>query len=139
MSEYYTPTPDEFHIGFIYESENIHTSPKYPEVLGKTYWDTWEIYDTEDLDDALDSLESGIIRVKHLDKNDIESFGFKYNRELEVIDAEGEKCQLYSMPTTYNLIKYNHQIEISEGSHTIFKGIIKNKSELKKLLNQLNI
>lgn len=133
MKKYYTPRVEEFMVNFKYEYKT---------------WKGWSQMTMDSFNHRPNGtmnlqydlvLNKDKFRVKYLDRQDIESFGFKYNKELEVIDVEGEKCQLYSMPTTYNLIKYNHLIEISEGYHTIFKGIIKNKSELERILKIINV
>jgi hypothetical protein len=91
-----------------------------------------------------------VIRVKYLDQEDIESLGFKYTsktvglwfKKEGFFDTPGGRHRL----TKYELIYFpnNNELHIegflgndSEGK--LFEGIIKNKSELKKLLKQLNI
>ena len=73
---------------------------------------------------------------KYLDQEDIESLGFKFISEgWWSTNSIGKGYQL--------IINYKNIIEISFGEHEfrdiLFKGTIKNKSELKKLMKQLNI
>jgi hypothetical protein len=71
-------------------------------------------------------------RVKYLDREDIESLGFK---------CMGGNW--YHDNKAYQIIGTWESIEVSRGQHeyrdVLFKGTIKNKSELKRLLKQLNI
>lgn len=145
--KYYTPNVNEFHIGFGYELlssypdilytidnpsnepiwvkcivKNLHTSPK--NVL---------IY----IDDHL-SMNTPDVRVKYLDKDDIESLGFvqtledKENYFFEGIKEKG--------------LFLNHRGKVIRIVDTrfvyhqqLFWGRIKNKFELQKLLQQLYI
>ena len=74
------------------------------------------------------------IRVKYLDKEDIESLGFV----RDSIYSHKYKNDYY---IEYNSKKSIHldTIEIKNNQQTLFSGYIKNKSELKRLLKQLNI
>ena len=127
-SKYYTPQISEFHVGFEYQSmwglENINAE-WHDEVYSKT-------------DSAEDLLET--LRVKYLDQADVESLGF----EEDYDDGKGSRWfRLYD--TKYRLCLCEHTkhniwiVNDDEPSldDTLFKGIIKNKSELKKVLNQI--
>lgn len=117
MNKYYTPEIEEFHVGFEYylKGEN-----------NKRILSTNCTVDTE------------LSRVKYLDKEDIESLGF-----------EGQKANsVYFKKNGYRLVHWlDKPVRIttilklySDGDEeVIFKGIIRNKSELKRLLKQLNI
>ena len=125
-NKYYQPDISEFHIGFDYEV-------KYKNGEWKK----------ECLNDELSSLrfidfklkkEPNSIRVKYLDKEDIESLGWK----MDSIYSHKYKDDFY--------IEYNSKIsihedtiEIKNNQQTLFSGYIKNKSELKKLMKQLDI
>lgn len=147
-NKYYTPEIEEFHIGLEYEekSSGLWTKQKYDEfspIINKELckYDTIQGY-----------INNKIIRVKCLDKEDIESFGFKlalyYN----------EDNATYSLNTIHDTfiwfyINYEYHCVIERQFHTnskckpiskgeretIFNGYIKNKSELNKLLKQLGI
>ena len=156
-SRYYKPMLEEFHVGFEYEAycfkvdvcqipddieidEYFKNYDKYPQVnridtgwkksiVGNGLFET-----TEDIPVL---LRNDAARVKYLDKSDIEDLGWKlngrgshYNKEFE---GDGAEHQLYYQEDNHFLQIYNWNSEI------IFQGTIKNKSELKVLLNQLGI
>lgn len=125
-NKYYTPDITEFHIGFDYEV-------KYKN-------DEWK---KECLNDELSSLrfidfklkkEPDSIRVKYLDREDIESLGFKFNGDL--FYKNNIKLQLHDN----NLISITYLNSLNNEYRTFVEQLtIKNKSELKRLLKQLNI
>jgi hypothetical protein len=119
--KYYTPIIEEFHVGFEYEtlSENEWVSVKVAS-------------NPNQFERIIKFIPDNKIRVKYLDKEDIESLGgiqtkLPYHWEFDL----------------YRLIKRDqpHQyiIESMRYQDQVFVGIIKNKSELKKLLTQINI
>lgn len=110
---YYTPTIEEFHIGFEYELLTDHHD----------IWDSYQIEDKHDLFDALTETT----RVKYLDQSDIESLGWK--KEENCFVKNNYKLYLYG----------NTHIQIQSSGNLNFNGTIKNKSELKKLMQQLGI
>lgn len=141
-NKYYTPTIEEFHVGFQYEEEiyNANGNPSwYKEVLD------W----ADDLNKIRSDINSNLIRVKYLDRENIESLGFTNVCNNEDFIFESNKTYLgistgddrkyyidYCINRNWMLIyfKSNNGFECQ-----VFDGIIKNISELKKLLSQLNI
>ena len=135
MSEkkYYTPELNEFHVGFIYEIQHTDT-------------DKWESNEFE-LDDfnwaVMEDKYMKAFRIKHLDDSDITSLGFSqesydsFEKPVAVEDFNHEEYLTTVERRSDNkfIIWYYKKGE----SITLFKGTIKNKSELKKLLNQLGI
>ena len=141
-NKYYTPTIDEFHVGFEYEAF-INNS-----------WQSKVMNDYEDIIYFLFdmnaktwlSINEGIVRVKYLDKEDLESLGFikskprwhqHWNDFYKVYDS-------YSCNIRVNNIRNKtsisiHTISINNITKCLFIGTIKNKSELKVLLKQLGI
>jgi len=135
-NKYYTPKIEEFGVGFEYEVNGL-----------EGIWDNGD-EDREwvhtSIDDNIHQLfsetkrlkeEPQNIRVKYLDKKDIESLGFKKSMtHNNWYDYKNERYWLY---------KENEKdwrwIISDEESEVSFAGSIKNKSELKKLLKQLNI
>jgi len=129
-SKYYTPTIEEFHVGF-----------------------EFEFFDEDDRDWTevrIESQESlcnwtGMTiekRVKYLDKEDIESLGFIYYEDTSIGDGDirwwdGFKQDSYEIRTCTEWDGYN--TIITKHGRLIFEGTIKNKSELKILLKQINI
>jgi hypothetical protein len=138
-SKYYTPTIEEFHIGFEYEvlAEDFgintflwlkHTNPYRIEILENF-------------------IESNYVRVKYLDREDIESLGWKPDKERQwsVESTDRHSCfYMYDASMTFyedrNVVsikcknKFTNTINVNSCSFRI-----KNKSELKVLMQQLNI
>ena len=141
VGEYYTPEMEEFHIGFEYETTYLQD------------YDTWKKEIIEE-DDAgyFHSIYFGDavpteFRVKYLDKEDIESLGFN---KRNISRSEWSKTidgQIFTIHEfwTYNQSERENLIRITSGKENNFpyrikfEGDIKNKSELKRLLKQLNI
>ena len=144
-NKYYTPTIEEFHIGFEYE-ELINfdmLSIRPDDHIDRVEWCKINLQDFQFmwLNEIRSKLEFESIRVKYLDKEDIESLGFliKVETKFGIIFSN----QLYSI--ILSKMKLNHievyltQPYINESDGLTFSGTIKNKSELKVLLKQLNI
>ena len=131
--KYYTPTIEEFHVGFEYESSYLED------------YDTWkkEIIDTVDVGYFYSTYTGDAVptefRVKYLDREDIESLGFIF-----VADEWWHKTNIGDNWQILKIGKNSYQItygqnEYIDKSKGMFSGVIKNKSELKRLLKQLNI
>jgi hypothetical protein len=131
-AKYYTPEFHEFHYGFEYEDGffNAHFTPKS--------------FDFKDVEGGLrslflKSLDNKQIRVKCLDKEDIESLGW----ELDTV----VKSDTFYIHKTSNLQNGTFRLTFREKENTIeinsieysFYGKIKNKSELKRLMIQTEI
>lgn len=133
MKKYYTPTIEEFHIGFEYEWLNENSD-----------W-VKEETPTEISINGFDEQVYGL-RVKYLDKEDIESLGFKYEKT-----HAGTTESFYIKDTFDNIYDYiglDYDTDINylriyfcntEGDNTLFQGNIKNKSELIKVLKMIGI
>jgi len=124
-NKYYVPEINEFYVGFefeIFENDNWKTVnfniddiiPIFARVNGKT-------------------IISDKIRVKYLDKEDIESLGWKLKTDLYIKD--NLTLQVHKDLIT---IKYYDNFN-NEWRPKVEQIIIKNKSELIKLLKQLGI
>ena len=130
--KYYTPEIEEFHIGFECET------------LERDSWKKVEIYDVSFEIDT-EELKQKKIRVKYLDKEDIESIGgWEFVKEYKdpgsyCLDFKKRHTELTLHPALEEtMIFIEHGSDISIG-YPVFKGKIKNKSELKTLLKQLGI
>jgi hypothetical protein len=102
-------------------------------------------------------FETYKIRVKYLDREDIESESFNYkpiNGEKDVMlfnsdrkDSRGEKVSLIYNPKSNWLLVFTGEWSITVWEEynaynfnpTLFAGYIKNATEFKKILKQLNI
>jgi len=122
--KYYTPEIEEFHIGFEYEwlDENKLWNKATPIEISRKNFDE----------------QTYGLRVKYLDKEDIESLGFEFIKEDKF--SKYFKFQNFNLQTVKNGTHGIHIAQLDEDGHSIvFKGIVKNKSEFKKLIKQLNI
>jgi len=117
--KYYTPSIEEFHVGFEYEST---TSPTKED---------WYKAVINNVDDLYDVFSYSNARVKHLDREDIESLGWAVGR-LPWQYFDGIHNLVYLKNNKYSI---NHIAD----EVCLFYGTIKNKSELKVLLKQLGI
>lgn len=141
-NKYYTPSIEEFHPGFEYEI-----------AANERDWVS-KSFSKEDLKSFLyEKLENGIkggyIRVKHLDREDIEGFGFGFTSKNEYggdtyslrVSNWINHDTLYTVDLTQQRleIKTKHEGGMDDRWHTLFSGTIRNKSELKRILTQTGI
>ncbi len=125
-NKYYTPEIEEFHVGFEYE---------YKRYDGK--W-IYQVFDKGHLENEFDIYDK--FRVKHLDQEDIESFGWihcggKMSPGALQHYSKGEAL----MTHVENNNELNIYLEAYDYDSCMFEGIIKNKSELRKVLSMLGI
>ena len=142
--KYYTPIIEEFHVGFEYEVlEKAQTDSHYSwsTTFPLLSEDTWYKFTYPDpfLGYRVDKLlEKRGVRVKYLDREDIESLGFV----CEVVDC-GEDTQydvLGIRRVGDDVYLGNFYLHFKENINLFGSYyVIKNKSELKRLLKQLNI
>lgn len=134
-NKYYVPDIEEFHVGFEYEVSNALirglSAVKPPEEWYKYKFINTKPYDLEFIQYNIDH-NLGMIRVKFLDRKDIESLGFK---NIDLKQSLGHHFILGENRIWLNGIF----VYIYKGIEICFRGTIKNKSELKVLLKQLNI
>lgn len=128
--KYYTPTIEEFHVGFEYEflvnSVFLRDLKSWEKCICYTPNTLFAI-----IKDIIENVVS--VRVKYLDKEDIESFGVK-------LDYKSDTHDIYKLNDIWIFLFKNNIIRINQGDEMIFRdGMIRNKSELKVLLKQLNI
>ncbi len=128
-NKYYTPEINEFYIGFEYEFK------------GSIKWHKY-IYTQKDfeIENLKEELASNNIRIKYLDKEDIESFGWNLNQGTGFFYFKGNiKTKLYFD----DKCKINNEnsigITICMNDSILFNGWLYNKSELMRLLKQLGI
>ena len=132
MDKYYTPDISEFHAGFEFEEESISRLMYHNKMFRFNWFDLQK--------EIITGIDDKKIRVKYLDKEDIESLGWKGQ----------ESNSVYFTKDNYRLVHWitsdGRDINIFEkydgGTQEeclIRKAKVKNKSELKKLLKQLEI
>lgn len=139
-NKYYTPTTEEFHIGFEYEMFEDFDVPFAEKAWHKLIYGINGTHNPETLTYPLGGNMDNI-RVKYLDREDIESLGWEHDMTTK---KDGEHYNIgHTMTVRYWFMihKENH-IHIWDANSRLggtFIGILKNKSELKRIMNQLNI
>lgn len=139
--KYYTPKIEEFHKGFEYqivEYASLDGGPRKLQYIDKIY--KGSEYHTVDV-----GIEYNKIKCKFLDRKDIESLGFKPDFERtwgERMCFRNNIVALTYVPQdnwirVYFKEKEPVKLEEVRGRYCDFK--IKNKSELKKLMEMLKI
>jgi hypothetical protein len=135
-NKYYTPAIEEFHVGFEYEQSSI-------KMVAPKKWSKEIFY----LNNGhIDIVKYGDLdkntRVKYLDKEDIESLGF-IGQEANTVYFKKDKYRLVHWLASNEIGRDISIYESYDGGTQeealVRKVIIKNKSELKKLLKQLGI
>jgi hypothetical protein len=136
--KYYTPSIEEFYVGFECEIETSwgYSSGEWPKILKLDSLTGFE-------KDIIKATKQASIRVKYLDKLDIEELGFKFSKADEkthlLYYTKGRVVLAFMDVSTTEWIELYNAKSYDPNGPRIFKGCIKNKSELKKLLNQLGI
>lgn len=133
-NKYYTPTLDEFHVGFEFQEGDGYSPPEK--------WTNETSGVTDDLDVNIydDLIREGQIRVKHLDREDIESFGFDHDTTQDGVSSFFKGNQFDE--NNWYLGLENDIVEIYDAnkkSDNSFYGTIKNVSELKKILKMIGV
>lgn len=118
-NKYYTPTIEEFHVGFEYEKQGVDGS-----------WSK-EILEVDELKDIKEEMLP-ITRVKYIDLEDLYSLGYTLLKEAPTFKKYIKGKFITGHYGIGSVIVWD---EVGE----LFDGTIKNKSELKKLFTQLNI
>ena len=142
--KYYTPEKEEFHVGFEFEVLMYYKND--PVWKDRTFCNTDSIQSIE-MSHSKDQL-----RVKHLDREDIESLGWKLkythsNGNVAFTKETTLRSRSVNEYTDIILNSTNSWIVVSQGDDeagysewvTRFSGTINNKSELKRTLKQLGI
>ena len=135
-NKYYVPDITEFRVGFGYEekSSGLWTKQIYNEsspILNAQIWDEYGCK----LDTIKDYIEQEQVRVKYLDTSDIESFGFSHIGALWFENIE----------KSYRIRKWKgNEVDIYKwwingDNNLIFRGKIKNKSELQQVLKMIGV
>lgn len=144
-NKYYCPDISEYHIGFEYEFEDINCGGSTMEWVKSVIKDGTQI---DDITRTHKGEEIYNIRVKLLDQEDIESCGILYRGKANsIIDVDvfvlltPEKRFTLKINSPISKVEITVEDAIYEpnNKNTLFLGIIKNLSELKKLIVQLNI
>lgn len=135
-NKYYTPSIEEFHVGFLFQQKISDAGD--------------DLYDWDNMFMTTDFPEDvNLTRVKYLDKEDIESLGWLYGgkspEEYLGFNAKVDDT-IYHLAIRETHVHINKAVPgerldmgTSMRNSTLFNGRIKNKSELKRLMKQLDI
>lgn len=140
-NKYYTPEIEEFHVGFEYEITNGY------EWVKKSF--CHEDFNTFLYQHLYNAINQQHVRVKFLDREDIESLGWEFKERCiweipfiysfdeigigEVNNVKGAWRLIYTKDRFCAIIKDCY------GDSDHFRGEVKNKSELRKLMKMLEI
>lgn len=141
--KYYTPNLEEFHVGFEYEY--LTNDVRQEEHFHKDVFngiDTFEDKECLHLIDIKNIIEKvpDDIRVKYLDTEDIKECGGTNYQEGYEYDHTWDIGKHHELKAWFHRGLPIVRITRKDFSNVfLFHGDIKNKSELKKLIQQLNI
>lgn len=149
-SKLYTPTLDEFCVGFVYYEYHSWNSSYYPMILGFDERCGFSIglnghqggLGKIEIQYLWKSIERGTLKVKKLDHDDFFELGFE---ELAIPeDMEGSNYfKLTESGYEYSIWQEEDRYAITIGENDkwgesiVFYGKIRNKFELSKILNQV--
>lgn len=160
-NRYYTPSIEEFKVGFICEMKNS-SDPKYFEWEECIFKNDFSSTLDEDycFEYLLGDINDENIRVKFLDKGNIEEVGAViredelWNEEGYILasgllDSRGIEITLYYNTKSHWMLLCTSDFYVGEcrdgvlklqtSGNNLFAGVIRNISELKVLLKQLGI
>ena len=120
---YYTPNLIEFHVGFEFQTKDGSNGDWYDDAI------------TEDcLYKFTDLFKYSQHRVKFLDRSDIESLGWVYNKGWYAHQT-GDTLDMQ----VGGSVRIFREAAIGTTMYPVFQGVIKNKSELKKVMQMIGI
>lgn len=161
-NKYYTPSIEEFHVGFEFEIHLMSVgglvildgATKEVHRLSEADIKVWEptIYNNDvifgrPLSEIQELISNSQIRVKYLDREDIESLGWLHtDRSIDDWFKWEQPIRLESGHRIKFIMHYgyhDHKLTIKGddggGETCFFEGYVNNKSEFKKVMKQLTI
>lgn len=130
--KYYTPKIEEFHVGFEYEGHRSMFCKKHEYMWIPLMFGRWT--SPKNNFRLKEVLAKECIRVKYLDRGDVESLGWIHYETIgtnELFKKGGSELILTSSAYIEMYFSFDYDIQ--------FNGYCKNKSEFKKIMKQLNI
>lgn len=152
QEKYYTPDLSEFHVGFEYEMKSRfgNGTVKTLEDYNKSEWEKhiFSIGEFPYVERTMNGMNPHnhppAIRVKFLDRQDIEDFGWVFSDNYEYsFYFKKELIRGDKFKMCFHLFYFSLRNKIcitrgdSQASWQYFDGIVKNKSELKRILKQI--
>lgn len=145
FNRYYTPSIEEFHIGFEYEYMN---GDRWEQgVIVPSDFSTYSRGD-EHYENWFEEIYTGLrdVRVKYLSSKDLEETGWVFDgypngwyvyKDYQLIEHRGEYSVSSDPPYAYSITRGNFPTPWEYTN--IYKGPIKNISEYKRLMERLDI
>ncbi len=138
MEKCYTPKIEEFHMGFEFAEEFENTNwYKIIKTFNKEFQFIKLKLDTSHpISRIISKIKDNRIKVKYLNKEDLKSLGFNpidENNCFELTENDILSLEYFEKDKGWFLTYSENESQFS------FAGWIKNKSELKKLMSQLNM
>lgn len=130
MSNYYTPKIGEFHVEFEYELRNEENAQ----------WGKTTIKEPDDIKSIYDWYDLESTRVKFLDQEDIESFGFTNLIDRYLLKTKNNISYLLfhdNNTNTVSIFVFDEEKDLVDNKYNKLK--VKNKSELKKVLQMIGV
>ncbi len=153
-NKYYTPSLEEFHLGFRYEYKSTYDPTYLKNTNGEWAKRVFENY-INGREGEHEWLDINIVRVKYLDRDDIEELGwvykgnhwfYKQDKYYEFNIDEDSSYFLHAHhylseePVRYSIINGSptHLYGLSDSSY-VFDGEIRNYNELKFIMERVGI
>jgi hypothetical protein len=158
-NKYYAPSIEEFHVGFWFETKG-QDDLWYPTLLtelSSSWMNVHASYNGEETKTTY-SIPNDV-RVPYLSKEDIESEGWKLLDEINIPSSSNKYYQVVFTKGEWKLDYTTNQYEgeyfrsviiykintvakfgeVVPNIETKFSGMIKNRSELKRILKMINL
>ncbi len=134
--KYYTPSPEEFHLGFEFEAK------KGSGLINDVHYEEGQEWKKTIVQhgDFFNTLNPEHIRVKHLGREDIQSLSWKYNYNPS-LNKKGSPTEFVFGKAALLFFEKENKVHIFDGISDVvrFAGKLKNKSELKRVMQQVGI
>lgn len=144
-NKYYIPEIGELHVGLKIQLMNEDNAQ----------WGYYTIKSTDSFEKFKEDIELEMLTIKYLDREDIESSGFIFNKEVNLQTERGDYRPFtdwwYGFKVIHEYLGKGYRIyynskssylairtALSDGFYLYF-GKVKNKSEFVKVLNSLKI
>lgn len=140
-SKYYTPKIEDFHVGFQFEEIIFGSNNEWTKVTMTSFKDS---YDTKyGVSYPEGYIQARYIRVKFLDREDIESLGWNiYDDNQHAYSFEEEFYMEFMETPNGNVSIYRLSLEChycGHGKRCVFEGRVKNISDMKKVMEMVGI
>lgn len=122
--KHYIPHISEFHVGFEYE---LKSNDIWDEVASDL--------ECDDINTLKDDIKYSRIRVKYLDKDDIEAEGWSFQKEgvFKIVGTDNDIFEMYQLARPW--VTINSALL----RKSVFHGTIKNRSELRKVMGMIGV